>query len=127
VAVRAVPRLDAHPLSERSGFRVAGEASLPMRGVRRRAHPLSERSGFRVAGEASLPARGLRERVPERAARHGGAPYYGEPSAPAFGDVAGAGRRIGEARLVPDRPPPAPIRVRELPGPRSPGIEVLTS
>lgn len=107
VAMRAVPRLDVYPLTERTGLRAAGEVSLPTRGV----------------WEGAL----------ERAVRHGGTVYYLELSALIFVDVAGAGaladagRRFGDRRLVLDRPPPALIRTLELLWPGSPGIEVPTS
>ncbi|MGW4568032.1 STAS domain-containing protein [Streptomyces sp. NPDC004561] len=96
-------------------------------------YPLTWRTGFRAAGEVSLPTRGVWERALERAVRDGGNVYYLELSELTFVDVAGAGaladagRRFGERRLVLHRPPPTLTRTLRLLWPGLPGIEVPTS
>ncbi|WP_030347896.1 STAS domain-containing protein [Streptomyces sp. NRRL S-1022] len=94
-------------------------------------HPLPGRSGFRAAGEVSLPTRGIWERALERAVREGEDVYHLELSALTFVDVAGVGaladaaRSLGGGRrLVLDRPPDAVPRILELLWPGLPGIEV---
>ncbi|MFH9676458.1 STAS domain-containing protein [Streptomyces sp. NPDC017405] len=102
-------------------------------------YPLTERTGFRAAGEVSLPTRGVWERALERAVREGDDGegedvYYLELSAVTFVDVAGAGALAdaarsldGRRRLVLDRPPDALPRILDLLWPGLPGIEVTAS
>ncbi|MES9519435.1 STAS domain-containing protein [Streptomyces capoamus] len=96
-------------------------------------HPLAGRTGFRAAGEVSLPTRGIWERALQRAVREGEDVYYLELSALTFVDVAGVGALAdaarglgGRRRLVLDRPPDAVPRILELLWPGLPGIEVTT-
>ncbi|MEU2059146.1 STAS domain-containing protein [Streptomyces sp. NPDC013455] len=97
-------------------------------------YPLSGRTGFRAAGEVSLPTRAVWERALERAVGEGEDMYYLELSALTFVDVAGVGALVDTARslreprrLVLHRPPPAVPRLLELLWPGLPGIEVSAS
>ncbi|AKN75176.1 anti anti sigma factor [Streptomyces sp. PBH53] len=96
--------------------------------------PLAGRTGFRAAGEVSLPTRGIWERALERAVREGEDVYHLELSALTFVDVAGVGalaeaaRSLGGGRrLVLDRPPDTVPRMLDLLWPGLPGIEVVPS
>ncbi|MFF5531483.1 STAS domain-containing protein [Streptomyces cinerochromogenes] len=93
--------------------------------------PLTGRTGFRAAGEVSLPTRRIWERALDRAVREGEDVYYLELSALTFVDVAGVGALAdaargfgGRRRLVLDRPPDTVPRILDLLWPGLPGIEV---